>query len=126
MAFEATVNNYKILLDADEAAGGHDHGPRPKNLVLVALGGCTGMDVISILKKMKVFPEYFNVVIEGELVEEHPKVFHTITVTCIFRGKDLPMDKIEKAVNLSKERYCSVTAMLGKSVNIIHKIKIES
>jgi putative redox protein len=125
MAFEATVNEHKVLLDADETNGGRNHGPRPKNLLLAALGGCTGMDVISILKKMKVVPDYFNIEVEGELTDDHPKVFHTITVTYIFRGKDLPLDKIEKAISLSQERYCSVTAMLGKSAKIHHKIVIE-
>jgi len=61
MSFEAEVNSFKIKLDADEAVGGKNTGPRPKPLTLVSLGGCTGMDVISILGKMRVVPEYFNV-----------------------------------------------------------------
>lgn len=125
MAFEATVNDHKILLDADEAVGGHNHGPRPKPLTLVALGGCTGMDVVSILKKMKVEPEYFNVQVEGELTEEHPRVYHTITITYIFRGKNLEVDKLEKAVNLSQEKYCGVSAMLGKAAKLQYKIVVE-
>ena len=61
MAFEAEVNGFKLMLDAEPAVGGKNQGPRPKPLTLVSLAGCTGMDVISILKKMKVEPEYFNV-----------------------------------------------------------------
>ena len=125
MAFEATVNNHKIIIDADETVGGKDRGPRPKPLTLVSLGGCTGMDVISILTKMRVKPDYFNVEIEGELTEDHPKYYHTIRINYIFKGKDLPMEKLEKAVNLSQERYCGVTAMLDKAAKIEHKIIIK-
>ena len=125
MAFEANVNDHKIVIDAAENVGGKNLGPRPKPLSLVSLGGCTGMDVVSILKKMRVEFDYFNVQVEGELTEEHPKYYHTITIYYIFKGKDLPMDKLEKAVNLSQERYCGVTAMLGKAAKINHKIIIE-
>jgi putative redox protein len=122
MAFEASVNNHKIVIDAVEAVGGKDRGPRPKPLMLVALGGCTGMDVVSMLKKMRVEFDGLNIEVEGELTEEHPKVYHTITIRYIFKGKNLPMDKLEKAVNLSQERYCGVTAMLQKAAKIEHKI----
>jgi len=125
MAFEATVNDHKIIIDADEAVGGKDRGPRPKPLTLVSLGGCTGMDVISILTKMRVKPDYFNVEIGGELTEEHPKYYHTIRINYIFKGKDLPMEKLEKAVTLSQDRYCGVTAMLDKVAKIEHKIIVE-
>ena len=125
MAFEAEVNNHKIIIDADDKVGGEDRGPRPKALTLVSLGGCTGMDVISILKKMRVEPDYFNVEVEGELTEEHPKYYHTITITYTFKGKDLPMAKLEKAINLSQDRYCGVTAMLDKAAKIEHKIVVE-
>lgn len=127
MAFEASLhdNTHKIVIDATSAVGGRNLGPRPKSLLLVSLGGCTAMDVISMLKKMRVTPDYFNVEVEGELTEEHPKYFHTITVNYIFRGKDLPMDKLEKAVNLSQDRYCGVSEMLRKSSKIIHNIIVE-
>ncbi len=124
MSFEAYVNDHKIVLDADEKVGGKNRGPRPKPLTLVSLGGCTGMDVISILKKMRVEPDYFNVQVEGELTEEHPKYYHTITITYIFRGKDLPMEKLEKAINLSQDKYCGVSVMLNKTAKIEHKIVI--
>jgi putative redox protein len=125
MVFEALVNDHIILLDADESAGGHEYGPRPKPLTLVALGGCTGMDVISILKKMKVEPEYFNVQVEGELTDDHPKVYHTITISYIFRGQNLEREKLEKAISLSQEKYCGVSAMLGKAAKLQYKIVIE-
>lgn len=124
MAFEADVNDHKIILDADESVGGDNRGLRPKALTLASLGGCSGMDVVSILAKMRVVPEGFAMKITGELTEEHPKVYHTITVVYRFKGKDLPMEKLEKAVNLSQERYCGVSAMLGKAAKIITKIEV--
>ena len=125
MAFEATVNDHKIILDAVEAVGGKDRGPRPKPLLLVSLGGCTGMDVVSILKKMRVDFQGLNVEVEGELTNEHPMYYHTINIRYLFKGKDLPMDKLEKAVSLSQERYCGVTAMLLKVAKIEHEIVVE-
>ena len=122
MAFEANVNGFNIMIDADEAVGGRNLGPRPKPLSLVSLAGCTGMDVISILKKMRVEPEGFNVEVEGELTEEHPKYYHKIHIKYSFSGKDLPMEKLEKAVNLSQERYCGVSAMLSRAAAITHEI----
>lgn len=125
MSFDANVNGHKIVLDAVEAVGGKNRGPRPKPLMLVALGGCTGMDVASMLKKMRVEYEGFHIEVEGDLTEEHPKYYHTITINYYFKGKDLPMEKLEKAVNLSQDRYCGVTAMLEKAAKIEHKIIIE-
>ena len=125
MAFEAEVNGFKIVIDADERVGGKNRGPRPKPLTLVSLGGCTGMDVISILTKMRVKPDYFNVEISGELTDEHPKYYHKIHIRYVFRGKDLPMVKLEKAINLSQDRYCGVTEMLKHVAEITHEIVIE-
>jgi len=125
MAFDAEVNGHIIPLDADERVGGEDYGARPKPLTLVSLGGCTGMDVVSILAKMRVDLEGFNVSVSGELTDEHPKYFHKIHIIYTFKGKDLPMDKLEKAINLSQERYCGVTAMLNKVAAISHEIIIE-
>jgi len=122
MAFEAEVNDFKIVLDADERVGGKNSGPRPKALSLVSLGGCTGMDVVSILKKMRVSFDDLNVEVDGELTDEHPKYYHKIHVIYTFKGKNLPMAKLEKAVNLSQERYCGVNAMLSKAAEITHEI----
>ena len=124
MAFEVEVNNHKFIIDADEKVGGKDRGPRPKPLTLASLGGCTGMDVISILKKMRVEPEYFNVVVSAETTDEHPKYYNKIHIAYEFKGNDLPMAKLEKAINLSQDRYCGVTAMLDKVAEIKHEIKI--
>ncbi len=125
MAFEAIVDNHKIVLDAPDSVGGHDRGPRPKPLTLASLGGCTGMDVVSILGKMKVNFESLNISVEGELTEEHPKYYHKIKITYLFKGKDLSLDKIEKAVQLSQDRYCGVSELLRKSAQIDYEIRIE-
>jgi len=124
MAFDAEVNGHILPIDADERVGGKDRGPRPKPLTLVSLGGCTGMDVISILGKMRVTPDDFTVDVSGELTDEHPKYFNKIHIKYTFKGTDLPMDKLEKAINLSQDRYCGVTAMLNKVAEITHEIII--
>ena len=124
MAFEAEVNGHKIMLDAAEAVGGEDRGPRPKPLMLTALAGCTGMDVISILKKMRVEVEDFDVTVEGDLTDEHPKQYYKMNVIYTFKGKDLPLEKLKKAVSLSEERYCGVSAMFKKAIEITTEIRI--
>lgn len=125
MAFKAEVNGFTLNIDADEKVGGKNTGPRPKPLLLAGLGGCTSMDVISILGKMRVVPEAFQVEVEAEQTDEHPKYYNKIHLKYIFKGKDLPMDKLEKAVNLSQERYCGVSLMLGKAAEITHEIVVE-
>ena len=122
MAFEANVDNHKIKLDADPKVGGQNTGPKPKPLTLVSLGGCTGMDVISILKKMRVEPDYFNIEVDGEMTDEHPKYYNKIHITYSFKGQDLPKEKLEKAVTLSQDRYCGVSELLRGKAEITHEI----
>ncbi len=125
MAFETLLGDHKLIIDASVDGGGQNRGPRPKVLMLVALGGCTGMDVASILRKMKVEYKSFEVLVEGETADEHPKKFNTMRVNYNFVGKDLPLDKIQKAVNLSVEKYCGVYASLKGSVGIDHVINLK-
>jgi putative redox protein len=125
MAFEAEVNDHTIIMDVDELNGGNNLGPPPKTLTLVSLAGCTGMDVISILKKMKVEPEEFHISVEGDLTEDHPRYYEKILVTYHFKGSDLPTDKIQKAIQLSQDRYCGVSAMLRNGTVIEHEFVIE-
>ncbi|MCK9421750.1 MAG: OsmC family protein [Bacteroidales bacterium] len=126
MVFKADANGFRIMLDADEKVGGTNQGPRPKSLLLTSLGGCTGMDVVSILKKMRIEPEYFNIRLEGEVRDEHPKSFTRIHLIYEFRGKDLPLDKLQKAISLSQEKYCGIFATLRNSVELTTEIKIIS
>ena len=124
MSFTTEVSGHKMTIDANESVGGEDSGPRPKPLMLVALGGCTGMDVVSILKKMRVELDYFNVKIEADITEEHPKHYTKFHIIYQFKGKDLPMDKLEKAVSLSEERYCGVSVVYKKSGEVTSEIQI--
>jgi putative redox protein len=124
MAFSAEVNGHKVVLDAAETVGGENRGPRPKPLLLAALAGCTGMDVVSILKKMRVELDGLNISVDGDLTEEHPKQFTKMHITYEFTGKNLPEEKLQKAVTLSDERYCGVSAMFRKAIEITYEIKI--
>jgi putative redox protein len=124
MAFETEVNGHKFVIDAVEAVGGEDRGPRPKPLMLAALGGCTAMDVVSMLKKMRVEVSDFKMIVSGDLTEEHPKHFYRMHVIYQFTGKNLPLDKIQKAISLSEERYCGVSATYRKEMEITSEIKL--
>ena len=125
MSFESEINGHKIIIDAKEEVGGQDRGPRPKPLMLAALGGCTSMDVVSILKKMRIELKSLNVIVEGELSEEHPKRFQKMHVIYEVEGDNLPMDKIEKAVSLSEEKYCGVSVVYREVMEITSEIRIK-
>ena len=124
MKFESDVFGHKVVVDANEAVGGEDSGPRPKPLLLVALAGCTGMDVVSILKKMQVPIEGLNIMVEADQTEEHPMHYEAMKVIYEFKGKDLPLEKIKKAVELSEERYCGVNAMFKKAMKMSYEIRM--
>ena len=124
MAFETEINGHKLYIDADESVGGKNSGPRPKAMMMLALAGCTGMDVVSILRKMRVEYESLTIGIEAELDDEFPKPYTYMKVVYKFRGKDLSLEKIQKAVDLSKERYCGVSANYKDSFPVEHEIRI--
>jgi len=124
MAFENTIDGHKFTVDAVEKFGGKDKGPTPKPLLLASLSGCTGMDVVSILKKMKQEFSWFNIKVEGDLGEEHPKTFENIRLTYQFKASDnLDDAKVRKAVTLSQDQYCGVSAMLKKVSNLTWEIE---
>lgn len=124
MQFEAIVSGHSIMMDALPVVGGEDKGARPKELMLASLAGCTGMDVVSILKKMRVPFEDFNITVEGALTEEHPKQYYRMHLIYEFKGQDLPMDQLKKAIDLSQERYCGVSAVYRKAMEITYEIRI--
>ncbi len=124
MVFEADVNGHKLMMDAPEASGGNDKGPRPKPLMLAALAGCTGMDVIGILKKMRVNPKGLDILIEAGLTDEHPKHYNKIKLIYEFTGKDLPKDKLQKAVDLSREKYCGVSYVYKQAMEMDFEIRV--
>jgi len=113
-----------VVMDAAEKAGGEGSGPTPAELLLVGLGGCTGIDVVSMLKKMRVPFRDFHVEIEGEAVDEYPKVYKWVNVVYRFFGCE-DEAKAVKAVGMSKEKYCSVSAIISKSAELRHEIKFE-
>lgn len=125
LAFETEMDGHRLVMDAAGENGGDDLGPRPKKLMLAALAGCTGIDVISILKKMKIVPDSFRVLVEGDLAEDHPKKYVKIKVVYVFKGENLPVDKLEKAISLSEEKYCSVSAVYREAIEMSHELRIE-
>ena len=124
MKFDAVVSGHHVIMDALPLVGGNDEGARPKELMLAALAGCTGMDVVSILKKMRIEPEYFNLKVEAEMTEEHPKHYTSMHITYEFKGENLEIEKLQKAVEMSQEKYCGVSTVYRKAMEITHEIKI--
>ena len=122
LAFQAHLDGFDFVIDGTPEAGGRNLGPRPKGLTLVSLLGCTGMDVISILGKMKVKVEKFEVTAEAQLAEEHPKKILAIKVVYAFTGANLTAEPLQKAIALSEEKYCGVRATLMPTVNISHAL----
>lgn len=124
MAFDAELDNHTITMDAAEKFGGRGLGVRPKAMILPALAGCTGMDVMAILTKMRISLEGFDLEVTGDYTKEHPKVFDEIHIVYRFRGKDLDRTKLERAVQLSQEQYCGVSAMLAKTASVTYEIEV--
>jgi len=127
MAFESAIDEFRIKMDCLEEHGGTHQGPRPKPLVLSALAGCTGMDILSILNKKKISPDKFDIHVNGELTETHPKYYKVIRITFELTGpsyKSDPsvLDKVNQAVILSRDNYCAVSKMLSGSCEISHEI----
>ncbi len=124
MAFENTANGHTFMVDAADKFGGRDTGPRPKTLMLNALAGCTGMDVISILRKMKQEFTWFNIKADGSLGKTHPKVYTDIHLTFQFKKADnLDDKKVRKAITLSQDSYCGVAAMLKKACPVTWEVE---
>lgn len=118
-------SNHWITMDGPEKLGGSDAGVRPKELVLIGLAGCTAADVVSILQKKRVNLTDFEINITAQQTEEHPKVFAEIDLEYVFYGKDLKEKDVERAIELSTETYCGVSAMLKKAMPIRHTYRIE-
>ncbi|NLI61581.1 MAG: OsmC family protein [Clostridiales bacterium] len=126
MGFEMNLNGHKLITDASEDIGGNNLGPRPRQLLLAGLIGCTGIDVMSILKKMKVQIDDCSIQVEADNTEGHPRVYENIHLSYIFRGKDLSRKSLERAVALSQDKYCGVSAMLKKATSITYDIIIKN
>ncbi len=111
MAFTANINGHNVIMDTNADEGGGDTGPSPKRLMLASLAGCTGMDVVSILDKMKVEYSDFSIDVHAALTTEHPKFYNMVKVTYKIKVAEADKPKMVKAVNLSQETYCGVSAM---------------
>jgi putative redox protein len=107
-------SGHDMLMDSEPGVGGQERGPRPMEALLLAFGGCTGMDVISILRKMRQDVSGYEVRLVGDRTEQQPTVFTDVTVEHVVRGRNLNVDNVRRAVELSVTRYCPVSAMLGK------------
>jgi len=119
-----TDSNHWITMDGPESFGGSDAGIRPKELLMLSLGGCTGSDVTSILGKKKIKLDGFEINISADVADEHPQVFTKMYLEYVFYGKNLPVKDIERAIELSLTKYCSVTAMLQKAMPIEHSYRV--
>jgi len=125
MLFNADTLGGNFKIDAAEESGGQGKGVRPKALMLTSLAGCTGMDLVSLLKKMRAEVDGMEINVSGELTDEHPKFYNKVTLEYIFYGTDLKKDKIEKAVELSADKYCGVMEMFRQFAEITTVIKYE-
>ncbi len=125
LAFETNINGHVVRMDAPAEGGGTNSGPGPKKLQMVALSGCTGMDIVSILKKMRVEIEGLSIEVQGELADEHPRHYTSMHVIYHIKGKNLPTDKLEKAVKMSEDTYCGVRALYAKAIPMTSEIRVE-
>lgn len=118
-------SNHWVTMDGPINSGGSNAGIRPKELLLLGLGGCTGSDVASILKKKRVKLDNFEINILTEVTEEHPQVFTDLHIEYVFYGKDIDKNAVERVIELSQVKYCGVTKMLEKAMKISHSYRIE-
>ena len=125
MRFDAeTGSGHHLLLDAAPHNGGEDKGPRPMEMLLVALATCAGMDILSILRKKRQQISAYEVVVHGERTEEQPRIFVDITVEHVFTGHAIQAQAVERAIELTEEKYCAASAILGKTAKLIHTFRV--
>ncbi len=117
-------SNHWVAIDTPKETCGLDAASTPMELVLLALGSCTGADVVSILNKKKTPLENFEINIDAERAEVYPKVFTKINLEYLFYGQKIKSEHVERAINLSQEKYCSIYAMLKNSVSITSSYRI--
>ncbi len=123
LTFSSDIGGHKIITDASKQYGGDDSAPSPKPLMMAALAGCTGIDVATILKKMKVDIEDFSIKVESEQTDEIPSTYSSMHVIYTFKGDKLNLEKLTKAVELSQEKYCGVATMYKKIMGITWEIR---
>lgn len=125
IAFAGTADsNHWVIMDGPEPFGGRAAATRPKELVLLGLAGCTGSDVVSILKKKRVGLDRLEINVSAEERDEHPRMYASIHMEYVFHGDGLRPQDLERAIELSETTYCSVSAMLKPAVTITHSYRI--
>lgn len=126
MRFEGrSGSGHSIVMDASPEHGGQNLGMRPMEAILAALGACSGMDVITILRKKKQEVTGYDINVSGERAEEHPKVYKSIKVEHVVRGRNIDPAAVERAVELSTDKYCSVMAMLKEVADVKVTYRVE-
>jgi putative redox protein len=123
MAFSTTIRSHNITIDLNKENGGNDLGSSPKILMLVSLAGCTGVDVVAILNKMKVSFSEFSINVLAHLTETDPKIYNEVTLTYTIKVADEDRSKVERAVALSQDKYCGVSEMFRAFARLSHKIQ---
>jgi putative redox protein len=125
MAFVAEADSgHAVVMDGAPEIGGRNLGPRPMEMVLMGAGGCTSIDVVMILRKSRQDVVDVQVELSAERAEDHPKVFTKIHFHFIVKGRKLNPATVERAINLSAEKYCSATIMLAKTAEVTHDYEI--
>ena len=117
-------SGHSITMDGPIEIGGENLGVRPMEMLLLGVAGCTMIDVVTTLKKMRQDLSHCETKINAERANEHPKVFTDIHIHFIIKGKDLDSKKVDKAIKLSAEKYCSASIMLGKTAKITHDFEV--
>ncbi len=126
MSFESTGRKgARVAMDTTADFGGHDEGFSPMELLLIALAGCTAMDVISILKKKRQDVVDFEIVTRGVRADEHPRVYTEIEIEFIVRGRNVDPQAVARAIELSETKYCSVSNMLNKAAKLTTSYRVE-
>jgi putative redox protein len=125
MQFSGTASSgHTLIMDADDAAGGHNSGFRPMELLLVGFGGCSGMDVISILRKKRQTITGLEINVKGEKTDSSPKIYKEVHIEYVVKGKGVETGAVERAISLSLDKYCSVGATLAAAGTITHSFRI--
>jgi putative redox protein len=118
------TSGHQLEMDAEDQSGGKNAGFRPMELLLVGFGGCSGMDVISILRKKRQPVSGLDITVQGEKTDSFPRVYKTVHIEYVIKGKGVEKEAVERAISLSLEKYCSVGATLARTGNITHSYKI--
>ena len=120
----AADSGHAVVMDAPASSSGGNTGSRPMELLLLAFGGCSGMDVISILRKKKQNVSKFETNVDGEMAEDYPHMYTALHIEYVVTGKNISEEAVKRAIELSLDKYCSVGATLGKAAKITHSYKI--